>query len=166
MATLVVEQPDDVLCVAVSEHNPYKDASDRLCDEERHPVYFGQTLVRIPSQLIVRAHELEEFGRSIRLVTLLDMVMCCINFIFTGHLLFIAAAALNFAGYWGTIRFNRVILCIYVVYQWLASSSKITYVVMTPTGSDSAVSTTLILSAVFNMFMSVFVMMFMRRIPT
>ena len=164
MATLVVEQPDNVPCIAVSEHNPYKNMGENLCVEERHPVYFGSTMVSMPSEYIIRAHEIEQFAVTIRMVTLMDTVLCCVNFIFTGHLVFILAGALNYAGYWGTQRFNKLMLVVYIIYQWFSASSKLSYVILEP--GDTSVSTVLTLSAMFNIIMSIMVTRFIRRIPS
>lgn len=163
MTTIIVENPDSVPCVAVSEHNPYKSQCDQLRVEEQHSIYFGTEHTRTSNDIIIRAFEVESHGWTIRTVSLMDSVLSMINFAVSGNIAFIVVTFLNYIGYHGCKIFNKTLLMIYTMFQLLNASSKITYVIMFP--DDYSVFVTFVISSLFNLMMVVFTVKFIRMIP-
>ena len=163
MTTVVVEQPDDLPVVGVSEHNPYKNEQGRLHTDEPRPVYFGTTVYHIPATSIYMASELEQFARTIKFITFFDTVLAFINFLVVGYYPVLIAVAFNNCGYFGALRFNKKLLGAYCAFQFFNFVSKIAYISTNPGAQIAAI---IGLTSIFNMVMVVMVMRFIRMIPT
>lgn len=163
MTTVIVEQPDDLPVVGVSEHNPYKHEDGLLHTEEPRAVYFGTTRMHVPSTTILRAWELEEHGRTIKFVAFFDATFAVINFLLVGYLPMLIAVFFNYLGYLGASRFNKKLLGSYCAFQIFNFSSKIAFIVMKVEPKTSPI---LGVSSVFNVLMAVMTFKFMRMIPT
>ena len=163
MATVIVEQPDDVPYIGVSENNPYRQEQDRLSPDEPRPIYFGHTLVHIPSTMIYRAAELEDFANTIRFVSFFDAVLGFLNFTVVGYPVFLIPVMFNYLGYLGARYFNRKMLISYCVFQMFNFSSKILYISTSP---DEHTGTILGVASVFNLIMFALTVKFIRMIPT
>ena len=149
MATVVIQQPDDVPCIGVSEDNPYKSVEDSLFVDEPRAVYFGQTLVHIPTTSIIHAVELERSSYFLKFICMFDTLFALFNAAITGYFLFLVAAALNYMGYLGAKKFRPTYLYVYVMFLAFNTTSKILYLSMVPT--DPSEATIISVSAVVNM---------------
>ena len=162
MATVVVEQPDDIPYIGVSENNPFKKEQDRLSVDEPRPVYFGATLVHIPSNMIYRAAELEQVANTVKFVSFFDAVLAFTNFLIVGYAPVLIAVMFNYLGYLGACYFNKKMLGSYCVFQVFNFTSKIVYIIVKP---DEHIGTILAISSLFNMMMVALTVKFIRLIP-
>jgi len=164
MATVIIQQPDDVPYIGVSEHNPYKHDEDRLSVDEPRPVYFGDQIVHVPATVIVLASELEHFGGIIRMVCIFDTVFVIMNFILSGNPLMFIPAFFNYMGYRGARRFNPGYIKFYIFFQVMNIASKIFWIASQQT-HDVDVNMVVGISAIFNMVMIMMSYKFIRMIP-
>ena len=164
MATVIIQQPDDVPCIGVSEHNPYKKEEDRLTAEEPRPIYFGEQIVHVPTTVIVLASELEHFGGIIRMICTFDIVFALMNFILSNNLLMFIPAGFSYIGYQGALKFRSGYIKIYIFFQILNIFSKIFWIA-SPHTSDVDVDTVVGISVIFNMIMIIMSYKFIRMIP-
>jgi len=126
MNATLVQQPDDELCIAVNEYNPYKEVpSDTNSDKE---VYFGDTLVFLNPQNAENARRLDRFSRIITAVCMLDFCIAWVNFILTGFPYFLLVCLFDLFGYWGVVYFNKTYLTFYMIYQFFAAMGTVVWV--------------------------------------
>lgn len=123
----LVQQPDDDLCIAVNENNPYKEVPRDTESTERE-VYFGNTLVFLNPQNIENAQRLDRFARTITIVCMLDFGIAWVNFILTSYPYFVFVCLVDLFGYWGVVYFNKTYLTIYMIYQFFAAVGTIVWV--------------------------------------
>ena len=164
MATVIIQQPDDVPYIGVSEYNPYKKEEDRLSVDEPRPLYFGNQVIHVPATVIVLASELEHFGGIIRVVCTFDIVFALMNFILSGNPVMFIPAFFSYMGYQGALRFHTGYIKFYIFFQSLNVFSKIFWIASQQT-SDVDVNTVMGISAIFNMIMIVMSYKFIRMIP-
>ena len=164
MATVIVQQPDDIPYIGVSEHNPYKNEENRLSVDEPRPVFFGEQIVHVPSSVVVLASELENFGGTIKMVCGFDTVFATVNFIVSGNPVMLIPAFFSYMGYWGASRFNKLYMKLYIFFQIMNVISKI-YWLASEQSSDINVNTIIGLSAIFNTIMVMMSIKFLRMIP-
>lgn len=164
MATVIIQQPDDVPYIGVSEHNPYKKEEDSLTVDELRPIYFGEQIVHLPATVIVRASELERLGSTILMVCAFDTVFVFVNFVVSGNPLMFIPAFFSYMGYQGALKFRTGYVKIYMFFQTLNVFSKIYWIASQQT-SDVDVNTVVGISATFNLIMIIMSYKFIRMIP-
>jgi hypothetical protein len=164
MATVIVQQPDDVPYIGVSENNPYKTQEDRLTTDEPRQMYFGETVAYVPATVVRLSSELEQSATFLRFVTAFDTTLSFMNFILSGELIFLGVSLCNYIGYRGSRNFFKKYIYFYVFFQMFNSTSKIVFICMSPS-IEPEIATIIGLSAFFNLITVWFAFRFVRLIP-
>lgn len=96
----IAVNPDGNICY-LEKKNPYKDTENFYSDAEN----------------------LQMYSRFIRIVSIVDFIMTCLNLTLTFPHFFVVAF-ISASGYFGAVNYNNIMLSIYLFYQFLKIISK------------------------------------------
>lgn len=110
---LVVENPDGPIYIANPEQNE--------ASEER---------INIHEEMLMRALEYDQEASIARGITMIDFIINMMNLWFFFQPMFGMLAIVAFAGYKGVQTYNRGLLLMYLIYQYLLTIGKCVIIVL------------------------------------
>lgn len=110
---LVVENPDGPIYIANPEQNE--------ASEER---------INIHEEMLMRALEYDQEASIARGITMIDFIINMMNLWFFFQPMFGILAIVAFAGYKGVQTYNRGLLLMYLIYQYLLTIGKCVIIVL------------------------------------
>ena len=137
---LVVENPEGPIYIAVSEYNPIKNEAS----EEGVPILVGEERINIREEMLMRALEYDQEASIARGITIIDFIINMMNLWFFFQPMFGMLAFVAFVGYKGVQTYNKDLLLVYLVYQYILTIGKGVVIVLAIDNKDDSRAITFI----------------------
>lgn len=115
---VVVENPNDVPCIGVSDKNPYNQPSTSS-DETEVPLYFGHTVVMVSPETVQNAVDIERVGMTLRHVCMFSIFSNALFLTVTLNPGFMFGMVMALFGFVGVRYYNKGFIFMYGVYEFI-----------------------------------------------
>ena len=157
----VVENPDGPIYIAVSEYNPIKNEAS----EEGVPIMVGEERINIGEVMLMRAMQYEQESAMARGITTIDFIINMMNLWFFFQPMFGMLAFVALLGYKGVQTYNKGLVFLYLVYQYLLTIGKGVIIVMAiDNKEDSRAITFISIATVIQMWVTYSIQKFYNKI--
>lgn len=167
--SVIVENPEGQIVLGVSKDNPYKNEDPLVVeDSTAQPLLFGEVQVMLPPDTFRRALELEKRSQTIRFLCILDLFINMLTFLTYGYTGGLLISLISMLGYYGALRYRRLLLIGYLVYQVLLTISRvgvIVYLIYTHETQNVALMILLPILAITQGVITNFVWKFYNMLP-
>jgi hypothetical protein len=125
---LIVENPEGPIYIAVSEYNPVKPKTPSNSGVQ---VMVGDNLTQVSEDDLALMLVYDREGQIARGITMIDFFLNMLNFWFFLEPTFAVLALVSYVGYSGVLRYNALMVMIYLIYQYLLTIGKGVMIYMT-----------------------------------